>query len=170
MNTFPCLVICGICDYSDSHKNKNWQAYAAAVAAVYAKELLSEIGPDLVEGTPAAAAQTKVSLVPDEKTRPVHEQTIMASLYYPRMQDRREIIADAYTTTFKWIFEIDEDHRHGSNFYEWLKHQNGLYWMTGKPGSGKSTFMKYIQEDKRTEEGLRLWAGELRLVIASIYF
>ncbi|KAF2189292.1 hypothetical protein K469DRAFT_62625 [Zopfia rhizophila CBS 207.26] len=36
----PCLVIRGICDYSDSHKNKKWQPYAAATAAAYAKELL----------------------------------------------------------------------------------------------------------------------------------
>lgn len=40
MNEFPCLVIRGICDYSDSHKNKDWQRYAAAVAAAYAKDLL----------------------------------------------------------------------------------------------------------------------------------
>ncbi len=33
MNDFPCLVIRGICDYSDSHKNKEWQRYAAAIAA-----------------------------------------------------------------------------------------------------------------------------------------
>ena len=56
MNTFPCLIIRGICDYSDSHKNKNWQAYAAAVAAVYTKELLGNIEPALVERTPTAAA------------------------------------------------------------------------------------------------------------------
>lgn len=37
---FPCLIIRGICDYADSHKNKHWQSYAAAVAAAYAKELL----------------------------------------------------------------------------------------------------------------------------------
>jgi nucleoside phosphorylase len=41
MNSFPCLVIRGICDYADSHKNKRWQAYAAGTAAAYAKELLS---------------------------------------------------------------------------------------------------------------------------------
>ncbi|THZ86868.1 Pfs, NACHT and ankyrin domain protein, partial [Aureobasidium pullulans] len=41
MNSFPCLVIRGICDYADSHKNDDWQEYAAATAAVYAKELLS---------------------------------------------------------------------------------------------------------------------------------
>ncbi|KAH8799428.1 nucleoside phosphorylase domain-containing protein [Xylogone sp. PMI_703] len=45
MNTYPCLVIRGICDYADSHKNKRWQSYAAATAAAYAKELL-EIVPE----------------------------------------------------------------------------------------------------------------------------
>lgn len=43
MDNFPCLVIRGICDYADTHKNKRWQPYAAAVAAAYAKELLSII-------------------------------------------------------------------------------------------------------------------------------
>ncbi|KAF3925745.1 hypothetical protein ABW20_dc0100302 [Dactylellina cionopaga] len=43
MNNFPCLVIRGICDYSDGHKNKRWQPYAALVAAIYAKELLLQI-------------------------------------------------------------------------------------------------------------------------------
>lgn len=46
MEHFPCLVIRGICDYSDSHKNKEWQEYAAAAAAAYAKELL-EVVPAL---------------------------------------------------------------------------------------------------------------------------
>ncbi|KAF2194641.1 Pfs, NB-ARC and ankyrin domain protein [Zopfia rhizophila CBS 207.26] len=41
MNSFPCLVIRGICDYADSHKNKRWQPYAAATAAACAKEVLS---------------------------------------------------------------------------------------------------------------------------------
>jgi nucleoside phosphorylase len=43
MDEFPCLVIRGICDYADSHKNKKWQPYAAATAAAYAKEFLSII-------------------------------------------------------------------------------------------------------------------------------
>jgi nucleoside phosphorylase len=43
MNHFPCLVIRGICDYADSHKNKGWQPYAAATAAACAKEVLSVI-------------------------------------------------------------------------------------------------------------------------------
>jgi nucleoside phosphorylase len=45
MNHLPCLVIRGICDYCDSHKNKKWQEYAALTAAVYAKQLLSVISP-----------------------------------------------------------------------------------------------------------------------------
>ena len=40
MNGFPCLVIRGICDYADSHKNKRWQPYAASAAAACAKEIL----------------------------------------------------------------------------------------------------------------------------------
>ncbi|KAJ5889620.1 hypothetical protein N7504_010430 [Penicillium tannophilum] len=43
MNHLPCLVVRGICDYCDSHKNKEWQEYAALVAAIYTKDLLSMI-------------------------------------------------------------------------------------------------------------------------------
>ncbi|KAJ5093448.1 hypothetical protein N7456_009309 [Penicillium angulare] len=43
LDNFPCLVIRGICDYSDSHKNKAWQGYAAMVAAAYAKDILYRI-------------------------------------------------------------------------------------------------------------------------------
>jgi nucleoside phosphorylase len=49
MNHFPCLVVRGICDYSDSHKSKDWQGYAAMAAAAYAKSLLSQIPPSKIE-------------------------------------------------------------------------------------------------------------------------
>ncbi|EHK22326.1 uncharacterized protein TRIVIDRAFT_150254, partial [Trichoderma virens Gv29-8] len=52
MDTFPCLIIRGICDYSDSHKHKIWQSYAAIAAAAYAKDLLRIIHPKEVETTP----------------------------------------------------------------------------------------------------------------------
>lgn len=42
MNDFPCLVIRGICDYADSHNQKQWQPYAALTAATYARDLLLE--------------------------------------------------------------------------------------------------------------------------------
>jgi nucleoside phosphorylase len=56
MDDFPCLVIRGICDYADSHKNKRWQPYAAATAAAYAKELLNVISATQVVQTTAIKA------------------------------------------------------------------------------------------------------------------
>ncbi|KAL8939223.1 MAG: hypothetical protein Q9211_002836 [Gyalolechia sp. 1 TL-2023] len=52
MDDFQCLVIRGICDYADSHKNKGWQRYAALTAAAYAKKLLS-----IIPGTEQPAGQ-----------------------------------------------------------------------------------------------------------------
>lgn len=49
MNHFPCLVVRGICDYADSHKNDIWHGYAAMTAVAYAKNLLSRIAPTQVE-------------------------------------------------------------------------------------------------------------------------
>ncbi|KAF6834014.1 Kinesin light chain 5 [Colletotrichum musicola] len=49
MNHFPCIVIRGICDYSDSHKNKEWQGFAAMTASAYAKDLLRQIPPNRIE-------------------------------------------------------------------------------------------------------------------------
>lgn len=43
MQDFPCIVIRGICDYSDSHKNKQWQGYAALAASSFAKEFLKYV-------------------------------------------------------------------------------------------------------------------------------
>ena len=63
MDNFPCLVIRGICDYSDTHKNESWQQYAAATAAAYAKEVLGVIPPVQVDTTPTAAEVIKASLL-----------------------------------------------------------------------------------------------------------
>lgn len=57
VNHFPCLVVRGICDYADSHKSKEWQGYAAMVAAAYSKNLLNRLAPNQVE------QETKVTVV-----------------------------------------------------------------------------------------------------------
>jgi nucleoside phosphorylase len=59
MDDFPCVVIRGICDYSDDHKHKLWQPYSAVVAAAYAKDLLRVILPEDVEITEAAVKVVK---------------------------------------------------------------------------------------------------------------
>ncbi|KAK3312591.1 ankyrin repeat protein [Apodospora peruviana] len=51
MNHFPCLVIRGICDYADSHKNDRWQSYAAATAAAFGKELLGYVPVKILQET-----------------------------------------------------------------------------------------------------------------------
>ncbi|KAJ5174696.1 uncharacterized protein N7482_000573 [Penicillium canariense] len=57
VNHFPCLVVRGICDYADSHKSKEWQGYAAMVAAAYAKAIIKRLAPNQVE------QETKITVV-----------------------------------------------------------------------------------------------------------
>ncbi|KAE8423554.1 purine and uridine phosphorylase [Aspergillus pseudocaelatus] len=67
MNDFPCLVIRGISDYSDSHKNDEWQPYAALTAAAYAKDLLRVIKGEQVIAEPPATERLNR---PKQDTRP----------------------------------------------------------------------------------------------------
>ena len=60
MDLFPCLVIRGICDYADSHKNMKWQPYAAATAAAYMKELLSAVPAQEVSKMPHASGVMQI--------------------------------------------------------------------------------------------------------------
>ncbi|KAI9737602.1 MAG: hypothetical protein M1818_005606 [Claussenomyces sp. TS43310] len=64
MNGFPCIVIRGICDYADSHKNDDWQEYAAATAAAYAKELLLELPAEEVRNVPMMEGISKIETSP----------------------------------------------------------------------------------------------------------
>lgn len=68
MDDFPCLVIRGICDYADSHKNKKWQPYAAATAAAYAKELLCVITTVQVDQTKTVAEEMSMATNPPATT------------------------------------------------------------------------------------------------------
>ncbi|KAJ5641389.1 hypothetical protein N7490_005389 [Penicillium lividum] len=49
LTDFPCMIIRGISDYCDSHKNDRWHGYAAAVAAAYARQLFIHMA---IEDTP----------------------------------------------------------------------------------------------------------------------
>lgn len=63
MDILPCLPVRGICDYSDSHKHKGWQRYAAACAAAYARVLLETLGVDaVVRATRSGERETELSL------------------------------------------------------------------------------------------------------------
>lgn len=68
------------------------------------------------------------------------------------MDGRFATIEDKASRTFEWIFDSDK-----APFVDWLEGENqSLFWINGKPGCGKSTLMRCIAKDDRTEEFLSL--------------
>ncbi|KAI1382477.1 hypothetical protein F4677DRAFT_26786 [Hypoxylon crocopeplum] len=97
------------------------------------------------------------------------EQVILEHLWFPGINDRYEIIADAHQNTFGWMFNIGEQ-RSPTAFDDWLSSNDTVYWIAGKPGSGKSTLMKFLQSQPHTVGRLRHWHEGRRLVIAKYFF
>ncbi|KAM0274954.1 hypothetical protein ACHAQH_007722 [Verticillium albo-atrum] len=79
MNHFPCLVIGGICDYADAHKNDRWQRYASATAAAYAKELLAYVPAAEVQETKRALESVRGTrrLSARSRWRPDEDATLL---------------------------------------------------------------------------------------------
>jgi hypothetical protein len=99
---------------------------------------------------------------------------IIDSLVFDTIQGREEAIPEAFRKTFSWIFQrnpTELDGRHlWSSFPEWLEsdtHQP--YWISGKPGSGKSTLMKFILQQPLLQQHLQKWAGSFDLLITRYY-
>jgi len=179
MNDFPCLVVRGICDYTDSHKNKRWQPYAAATAAACAKEILSITPAAEVPTAGTARSAVDISWGGQQNTIENRDSAwykqlcakLLQSVKFREIRDRQDRIAKAITRTFEWIYrEPDPDAMQWANFIEWLEHGSGLYWINGKAGSGKSTLMKFLHSDPRTNRCLDVWAGDSKLVIAGFFF
>ncbi|KAL6689610.1 hypothetical protein J3F84DRAFT_407306 [Trichoderma pleuroticola] len=120
MNYFPCLVIRGICDYSDSHKNKHWQGYAAMAAAAYAKDLLREISPKNVKAEERLANAISINY------------SLQQSDYLKRRQKG----------TGEWLLKSDE-------FQAWFEKKKQMLFCPGMPGAGKtiltSVVVDYLQ-------------------------
>ncbi|KAH8658622.1 hypothetical protein BGZ60DRAFT_456994 [Tricladium varicosporioides] len=97
------------------------------------------------------------------------EYTILSSLDYKRRPARHEAIPIAHQKTFDWIFKDPSD---GSltPFSQWLKQNSGIFWISGKPGSGKSTLMKFICDHSCTLELLSTWAWPKQAISAKHYF
>ncbi|KAF7505514.1 hypothetical protein GJ744_000676 [Endocarpon pusillum] len=102
-------------------------------------------------------------------------------LRFPSISDRYESIDEAHKRTFEWIFDQSpatsgqqgQDpmarHQVWDSFVQWLHDTESLYWLCGKPGSGKSTLMKYLYDDPRTSQHLQDWASDLPLVKAAFF-
>ncbi|KAK4139842.1 uncharacterized protein C8A04DRAFT_32674 [Dichotomopilus funicola] len=57
-----------------------------------------------------------------------------------------------------------------ARFLTWLEAGSGIFYLSGKPGAGKSTMMKFLAREQRTLSGLQTWAGDKQLVFASFFF
>lgn len=81
MNELPCVVIRGICDYADAHKNKQWQEYAAAVAAAYAKELITALPVAVPERLAFRGIQAIVLDIPDQDPLATGQNEALADFF-----------------------------------------------------------------------------------------
>jgi len=97
---------------------------------------------------------------------------ILQQLDFRDRLDRHNRIPIAHKGTFQWIYASQNQlvNKNVKSFAEWLEGRDSLYWITGKPGSGKSTLMKFIVSDERTRTHLRVWSRGMELITASFYF
>ncbi|KAF3022400.1 hypothetical protein E8E14_003859 [Neopestalotiopsis sp. 37M] len=151
MEAFPCLVIRGISDYADSHKNKKWQPYAAATAAAYSKELLLQIPKVDVQRTQSITdALDGLSMTVDrvdQRTRILVGQTqseaeikilewlSSSAVNFSSLQNESQQTHTAGTG--QWLL----DHE---SYQNWRDHKPGLIWLHGV---GISTIIRNIQNN-----------------------
>ncbi|KAK5996456.1 Serine/threonine-protein phosphatase 6 regulatory ankyrin repeat subunit B-like protein [Cladobotryum mycophilum] len=121
MNNFPCLVIRGICDYADSHKNKAWQEHAAAVAAGFAKELLEYTQPSDIDLE--HSVKDKLNLILEET------HAVRSTL---NKREDRELL--------DWLTSLD----YGPQHSDFLKIRQGG---SGIPGAGKTILASIVVDD-----------------------
>ncbi|KAF2730953.1 hypothetical protein EJ04DRAFT_579444 [Polyplosphaeria fusca] len=99
---------------------------------------------------------------------------VLARLYFRHMPDRVESIAEAHSETFEWIFRSQRSPLESpswDSFTGWLQRDDSsIYWITGKPGSGKSTLMKFLYGHDRLPRLLGAWAKQHPLTKAGFYF
>jgi hypothetical protein len=93
----------------------------------------------------------------------------LKSLTFPEMKARYNDIIPSHKSTFEWLYGARDKSDNGSSittahdrlrqhcdtFSKWLSSNESLFWVNGKPGSGKSTLMKFLLEHSRTQELLR---------------
>ncbi|KAK4206015.1 ankyrin repeat protein, partial [Rhypophila decipiens] len=163
MNHFKCLVIRGICDYADSHKNEEWQGYAAMAAAVYAKELLGTIVPTKV------AAEKKlgellgkvhetardVHTLASETRRNVGELKIDSHLEKIRnwlkppdpSTNFNNARALHHENTNQWLLDSEAYLKCKTPYVKGAKDSNSFLWLNGIPGCGKTILSSSVVAD-----------------------
>lgn len=90
---------------------------------------------------------------------------IISYLKVPERDQRYEQIDQNLGNTFSWAFET-----RSIGLSQWLREGKGIFWINGKPGSGKSTLMKFLLNDNRTQELLNHWRSKPGHIIAKFFF
>ncbi|KAI1173894.1 hypothetical protein F4777DRAFT_555820 [Nemania sp. FL0916] len=111
----------------------------------------------------------------DQKQHKFLRNIILEGLVFPGIDDREEEIDKAYADTCSWIWgsqrTSDKTPARPSDFISWLRSTKPLLWISGKAGCGKSTLMKHICQDSRTEpEVKQSWANNRNLIILRYFF
>ncbi|KAF9638105.1 Ankyrin-3 [Lasiodiplodia theobromae] len=149
MNNFPCLVIRGICDYSDSHKNDVWHNYAALVAAAFAKELLRNMARDAVEKAVIAKdwMKDRVNIIAYHTMKNEIERTLKTTNTYSKgaeIQSTLQSVNLDIKEAGQWFLDSSE-------FQQWGNSLGSLLWVYGMPGSGKTVLsasvINYLQSN-----------------------
>lgn len=131
-----------------------------------------ELAPETVERLTSG-----VSTLFDGSCRMAREQALLDSLNFEQRPARHDAIPEAHRKTFAWIFrkqtsadaDADADAT-PHHFRDWLRNGSGLFWISGKPGAGKSTLMKYISGHGQTRVLLAGWSDSKKSIIGSHYF
>jgi hypothetical protein len=135
---------------------------------------LQSVKSDIDHQTNAASELvTKLKEIYAEYTHALRICDILESLHYPSIYDRHSQIVEAHSSTFEWIFnpnQLKTARGRRPAFEHWLRSEEKLFWITGKPGSGKSTLVKWLCAHDRTKALLESWAGPSSLVIARHFF
>ncbi|GLB07507.1 hypothetical protein AtubIFM57258_002850 [Aspergillus tubingensis] len=135
MNNFPCVVIRGISDYADLHKNDRWQPYAAAVAAACAKEYLELVqAKDVSVHTEVTKVGRSVTI---RETREVLDWVCSVD-FVDQQNDNISLKQDG---TGQW-------HIHSEEFIQWLSDdtQSRTLFCPRIPGAGKTIMASTVVE------------------------
>ncbi|KAK1239377.1 hypothetical protein MKX07_008865 [Trichoderma sp. CBMAI-0711] len=128
---------------------------------------------DVVAHNPTSASPTLPTIEnnsidtvdPSEDLSLWDPDAILLSIRAPERDERLEKIDRSAGCSFEWAFE-----NNAIGLTSWLQKGEGLFWVSGRPASGKSTFMKFLHEDKRTSELLRGWYSKAQHVEANFFF
>lgn len=141
------------------------------IEAHVARMRVRHTSDDTETSLPEALARGKSKLEPWSAKSHHIIQSLRRGLSFPEMHQRQEGIHDNFEGTFQWIYDPPRDvDRPWDSFDTWLTEGRGIYWITGKAGSGKSTLMRMLNQNERTTDLLRTWCSGFPLVTASFFF